>query len=528
VRVFLALLAVLLSLGLGAPAARADGLLMPREPPPGGAPAGFKVDASEAVDIANGTGAVRREAGRQASQPLVAHPFVFGDQYWLVRYFRGSQERVQAQLNGRTGRVVGAWSGAELAWPPIAHGQHGPRARRLHKLMVIAALLFLLPFIDPRRPFRLLHLDLLAILAIGISYGFAARGNIYVSTPLVYPPLVYLLCRLVVVAVRGSPPVGRLTWMSPGMLALGLVAVLALRYAYVAIDGSVSDVGFASLVGADSIIHGYPIYDSSAGNSHLDSYGAINYLAYTPFALASGFNLTHSHAGGALAAGMTFDFLTVGALFVLGRRLWPGRDGLRLGLALAWAYAACPWTLFALAFGTNDALVAMLLAWTLVVAGSQWGRGIALALASATKFAPLALAGLWLRVGHERGRRPMLVYASAFAATLVLVFVAYLPDGGFRELYDRTLGFQFARTSPFSIWGLHPGLAPVRTAVTVLAAGLAVVAVVVPRERDLVRLAAFGAALLIAAQLTAINWYYFYIPWFLPYALAGLLRPAPR
>jgi len=65
----------------------------------------------------------------------------------------------------------------------------------------------------------------------------------------------------------------------------------------------------------------------------------------------------------------------------------------------------------------------------------------------------------------------------------------------------------------------------VRTVVTVLAAALALVAVVVPRDRDLIRLAAFGAALLIAAQLTAINWYYFYIPWFLPYALAGLLAP---
>src|SRR5437763_5832 len=81
--------------------------------------------------------------------------------------------------------------------------------------LVLSALLFLLPFFDPRRPFRLLHLDLLAVVALGISFGFAEAGHVYVSTPLMYPPLLYLLARAGVIALRRAPPaLERLTWAS--------------------------------------------------------------------------------------------------------------------------------------------------------------------------------------------------------------------------------------------------------------------------------------------------------------------------
>jgi len=58
------------------------------------------------------------------------------------------------------------------------------------------ALLFLAPFVDPRRPFRLLHLDLLALLAFGLSHVFFNAGNLDASVPLVYPVLGYLLVRM--------------------------------------------------------------------------------------------------------------------------------------------------------------------------------------------------------------------------------------------------------------------------------------------------------------------------------------------
>src|SRR3954453_17850178 len=56
VRLARALLMAMMVCGLAAPAAEADGaLLIPREPPPNGRPAGYTVDAARAVRIASGT-----------------------------------------------------------------------------------------------------------------------------------------------------------------------------------------------------------------------------------------------------------------------------------------------------------------------------------------------------------------------------------------------------------------------------------------------------------------------------------------
>jgi hypothetical protein len=44
----------------------------------------------------------------------------------------------------------------------------------------------------------------------------------------------------------------------------------------------------------------------------------------------------------------------------------------------------------------------------------------------------------------------------------------------------------------------------------------------VPRRRDLRQVAALGAAALIAAQLSVNHWFYFYIPWFAPFALLAM------
>ena len=53
-----------------------------------------------------------------------------------------------------------------------------------------------------RRPLRLLHLDLLVLLAFGISHVFFNRGEIGVSAPLVYPVLLYLLARVLLAGFR--------------------------------------------------------------------------------------------------------------------------------------------------------------------------------------------------------------------------------------------------------------------------------------------------------------------------------------
>jgi hypothetical protein len=483
-------------------------------------PPGYRTNALDAARIADRVPEVRRE---RRARPLARGAFLFGDYEWLVRYQQGGKDWVEVKIDGRTGRVEEVWTGLAIGWP-LARGEHGPSARRLHLLMVIAGLAFLAPFVNPRKLLRLRHLDLLALLSFGVCQYFYARGNVNAAVPLAYPPLLYLLCRLALVALRPRPdPDPLLPWLSPRALAWALLVVLVLRYVYDATASGVSDVGYASAFGADSILHGYPLYSSSPTSGHLDTYGPIAYLVYVPFELIWPLtNLQHAHADAARAAAIFFDLATVLGLVLLGRRLRPGRDGRALGVALGWGYAAYPWTLYVLHENTNDGLVAMLLVYVLLVAHHPAGRGAVLGLAAASKFAPLALAGVFARVGRERGIRPLLLYGGALAGTIALVVYAYLPPGGLRVFWDSTLGFQLSRTSPFSIWTLHPTWQHVHTPVTALVAAVALAVLFVPRERSLPRLAAAGAVVIIAAQLVARHWWHFYLPWFLPYALVAL------
>ena len=105
----------------------------------------------------------------------------------------------------------------------------------------------------------------------------------------------------------------------------------------------------------------------------------------------------------------------------------------------------------------------------------------------------------------------------------MLAFALVVPDGGVRELYDRTIGFQLGRDSPFSIWGQEDGLGwlqdLVKAGTVLLAAGVALV----PRRKTAVQVAALGAAVLIAVQLGLSHWFYLYIVWWLPLALIALL-----
>jgi len=318
---------------------------------------------------------------------------------------------------------------------------------------------------------------------------------------------------------RAHPENGRLTWASPRLLGGALVVLLAARYGWAIADGAVTDIGYASLYGADTIRQGLELYNSAPGQGDLDAYGPLMYLAYVPFTWLFPFDLAAAHATGAQAAAIAWDAATIACLFFLGRRLRPGTS---LGLALAFAYAACPWTWMPLAASTNDGLVALLITVTLLVAASPVGRGLALGFAVSAKFGPAILGPLFARGLGERGWRPLLTYVTAAVVPFVVLVLAFLPDGGIREFWDATIGFQLHREAPSSLWGLWPALKPLQYVVQACAIGLAAASFWLPRERTLERLAACGAALLIAAQLSTVYWYYFYVVWFLPYLLVAL------
>ena len=103
-----------------------------------------------------------------------------------------------------------------------------------------------------------------------------------------------------------------------------------------------------------------------------------------------------------------------------------------------------------------------------------------------------------------------------------------LPEGGLREFYDRTFGYQASRGSPFSVWGLEPSLDDVQKLARVFPVLLGAALFFVPRRRTNLQVAALGAAVLIATQVGSTHWFYFFILWWTPYVLINLFATQER
>ncbi len=106
---------------------------------------------------------------------------------------------------------------------------------------------------------------------------------------------------------------------------------------------------------------------------------------------------------------------------------------------------------------------------------------------------------------------------------LAVLVLPFLPEGGLRELYDRTVGYQAGRPSPFSVWGQVPSLDWLQTVLKLAVVGLGLLVAFVPRRRDARQVAALGAAVLIVLQLTMTHWFYLYVVWFVPFVLLAVL-----
>ena len=523
-----ALLAVAVLAALAAPAASAVEPQRPAsytEPP-----RFFDRSAREVERIAARAGKVREE---RRDGPLDPTAYTKGTGRWQVSFFRDGDEVVQVHVDDRSGAILEQWTGDQIAWT-MARGYDGAFARKLNApyVWIPLCVLFVAPFFDLRRPFRLLHLDLLVLLAFGASHVFFNRGEIDVSVPLVYPVLLYLLARLLLAGFRPRERAGALVPHLPlVVVAVGLVFLVAFRIGLNVADSNVIDVGYAGVIGADRIVDGDPLYGEgfSGDVERGDTYGPVNYLLYVPFEQALRWSGRWDDLPAAHGAAIAIDLLVIGGLLLLGRRLRPGRDGTALGVALAYAWAAYPYTTFVLESNANDSLVALagvgaLLAFTMArreLSGAC--SGIAVALGAAAKFVSLALAPLF-------ARRAPLFFGAALVLVTAAVVLPFVPDGGLREMYDRTVGYQASRPSPFSIWGQVESLDWLQLAVKVAAAGLAVLVAFVPRRAGPREVAALGGAVLIALQLTAGHWFYLYVVWFVPFVLVALFaaqRPVP-
>jgi hypothetical protein len=407
--------------------------------------------------------------------------------------------------------------------------------------------LFLAPFFDPRRPARLLHLDLLVLL------GFAAVLLEMWTSPLGVPPwratvgkvtfilgIVYLIARMLHIGFRGASrrepliPMVSLRW-----LIVGLALVMVFRVSDMWIDKKlVIDVGAAGVVGAEQIAKGRGIYDGeiSAAVPYGDTYGPVNYLSYVPFEEAiptKGDLSTYlpppgsrtsalQDADSARIATIAFDLLTVVALFFVGRQLRPAREGVMLGVVLAYAWATYPYTFFVLRYSANDALLIALMLGAFIAVAHPVRRGAMLGLATATKFVSLALAPLFARgVGPSRPRSATL-FAVAFALVVIFAFVPFVPDGGPKEIYDRTIGFQLGRSclGGCSVWD-KSDLSWLELPLRVAAGALALIVAIRP-PASAGQLAARAGAVLAAVVLTVMGWGVTYLVWFAPFVFIGL------
>jgi hypothetical protein len=485
------------------------------------APAGHRLTGRQVLNVA---GRVQRTAAeRRRHSGAFANVWLKGPDRWQVSWYTRSKpprEVAQVIVSDATGRVLEAWTGPQVRWT-MARGYSGAFGRAVNApwLWLGLTTLFVAPFVSLRRGRRLLAVDLAVIAALGVSVAWFNAARIDLSVPLAYPPLLYLLGRMLWIGLSPRPPGAVQTQarvLIPVRWLLAMtVFLIGFRISLNVLDSNVIDVGYSGVIGADRLADGATLWGSfPPENDHGDTYGPVAYAAYLPFEQIlpwdGGWGSLHAAHAGAIAS----DLICLALLVRIGSRL----GGAALGVVLAYAWAACPFTLYVLNTNGNDGLVAALVLAALAAATSPAASGVLVGLAAWAKFAPLALAPLLATVKPRGGVR----FAAGLALVSVLAGAVVLASGGAGTFLDRTVGFQATRDSPFSVWGQWDGLGALQVGVQAGALLLSVAVAFVPRRRDLAGLGALSAAVLIAAQLGVSHWFYLYVVWFLGPALVAL------
>ena len=521
--------------------------------PPQASAAPGKITEAQAIAAADRDPNVAKEQARNGS--LSDSASVNDDGVWEVAYFADGKEVALVLVDRESGEVTESWTGDQVAWK-MARGYSGQFGHKLNAPYVFLPLcaIFLLGLVDWRRWRRVANLDLLVLLAFGVSHVFFNRGEIGVSVPLQYPVLLYLLGRALWIGFRGRgeglAPIWPVAWILVAALFL-----MGFRVGLNMADSGSTDIGYAGVVGADRIAHGEPIYGNFPdGISEGDTYGPVNYYAYVPFERIWPWSGEWDDLPAAHGAAIAFDLLTFGFLILLGTRIRPGPAGRRLAAILAFGWAAYPYSALTLESNSNDSLVAMLLVATLLVLARPLYRGATLALATFAKFSPALLAPMLLTyapaapelehglVGRDEGAqertprpqgalislRNALLFVTGFLAVTLIVMLWPAINPGLQTVYDRTIAFQSGRDSPFSIWGQVDWLNPLRTVLIAATAALSLLLAFRPREKSMVQVAALGASLIILLQLTLQHWFYLYIVWWYPLFLVALAAVSQR
>jgi hypothetical protein len=486
---------------------------------------------------------------------------------WTVHvWWEEAGEIATGKVDDATGRVTEAWTGPQVAWKMARgyEGAFGGKTLNRTEVWLAFCVLFLLGLIDWRRPLSLRTLDLFVLLSFSASLWFFNRGDVFTSMPLVYPAFAYLLARMIWVGLRGRSPSVRAAFWPVWLLAAAAVFLSGFRIGLNLEGSNVIDVGYSGVVGAHRIVNGEMPYGHmpvqgnlkacgpadaegeireriqtngrcESSNERGDTYGPVAYLAYVPGFLALGWSGKWDSLPAAHFTSIALDLLVLLGLALVGRRF----GGLPLAATLAFAWATYPFTQYVSNSNTNDALMPLLLVWGFWLVSSPWARGIFSALAGWTKFGVLLVAPLWAgypeAVRFRRPRGPLLFAAGFAAATLAAFSILLLepdPAHAARVFWDRTLGWQLSRESPFSIWDwgqYHAAGIPDLRLVQLPLIGLVVAGAVAlafyPRRRSPLQLAALTAAILIGFEIVLTHWSYLYLPWFFPFVAFAVLAP---
>jgi hypothetical protein len=482
------------------------------------------------------------------------------DSTWRVKVWWGEAGQIaDGKVDDRSGLVTEAWTGPQVAWKMARGGPGAFGGRDINKPIVWFGfcLVFLVGLADLRRPLSLRNLDLIALLSFAASLWFFNRGDIFTSVPLAYPPLLYVIARMAWIGTTARLKPSRPVW-PVWVLVAASVFLAGFRIGLNIETSNVIDVGYAGVIGADRIVHGEAPYGHmpvqgnlkacgpadaegeirervqtngrcEASNDRGDTYGPVSYLAYVPGYAFFGWTGKWDDLPAAHFTSLAFDVLCMLGLALVGWRF----GGQRLAATLPFAWAAYPFTQYASNSNTNDTILPALLIFGFFFAAQPALRGGFAALAGWTKFAALVIAPLWATYPEWNTRRVAryivgYLVGSALAFSVLLLEPNVLDAA--RTFWDRTLGWQLGRESPFSIWdwgqyharGIPDLHLPHQFVKGLLLAG-ALAAAFVPRRKSPLQLAALTAALIAGFELVLTHWFYLYLPWFFPFAIFALL-----
>ncbi len=392
IRCVFAVLAALGAIGIAVPGAvmaKSQDSLVPMSitlETPDITPGAFKLSGRDALRIAEGLPAVKKLRAEDGSavKRYLGIPTYYTKRpiRYEVNYRVGSDVLLDLHIDGRNGEVFEQWTGPQADFPLDTRlfAAPGQGAEPLVRLAPAGA--------DLPRAVRGSEAARSACSTLtcwcccrsGSPSTSSSGGTWPCRVPLVYPIMGYLALRTAVAGFRPRArreklmPYARTSW-----LVVGLVALMIFRVGLNVVDSNVMDVGFASVVGADRMTSKEEIYVDN--DIHGDTYGPdqLSGLRSLRAALPERRELGQGAGGARRRAGLrpprgdrADDART---------RLRSGREGRRLGVAMAFAWAAYPFTLLGLQANVNDGLVAVLLIFALAgarvpgQAGTDGGAG---------------------------------------------------------------------------------------------------------------------------------------------------------